>query len=388
MTPPWASALRLKLTPGLGLRRCRLLLDALGGCEQVLHASDDLLRGVLGVKLWAALRQAPVGLARAQAQISQWLSASPAGYRHAVLSWGDAAYPKGLAELPDPPLLLFVAHASDDPVHLWPASVAVVGSRGATPQGIALTRQWAHGLADAGWCVASGLARGIDAAAHCGALQSARPGCLTVAAMATGPDRVYPGDHASLKARIMARGRCISEQLPGVAARPMHFPLRNRLLVVLSAAVLVIEADLESGSLISAQCALDQGRDVMAVPGSVLSPQSRGCHALIRQGATLVTSVAEVLDALPRGPDVPRMPWTDTQLTQSGANPQSDRGQAPQQDQIRAIQAALGHDPLPVDVLIQRLPYPVSEIRAQLQALEWQGHVAYLPGDRVQWLRQ
>jgi DNA processing protein len=168
----------------------------------------------------------------------------------------------------------------------------------------------------------------------------------------------------------------------------MHFPLRNRLLVALSAAVLVIEADFESGSLISAQCALDQGRDVMAVPGSVLSPQSRGCHALIRQGATLVTSVAEVLEALPRGPVVPRMHLADTQLTLRGADPQSDGGPAPPHDQIRAIQAALGHDPLPVDVLVQRLPYPVSEIRAQLQALEWQGQVAHLPGDRVQWLRK
>ena len=301
MSPLWASALRLKLTPGLGLRRSRLLLDALGGCEQVLQAPDDLLRAVLGVPLWSALRQPPAGLAQAQTHVLNWLAAAPAGMSHTVLAWGDAAYPTALTELPDPPLLLFVTHAHDDPAHRWPASVAVVGSRAATPQGMALARLWSQGLADAGWCVTSGLARGIDAAAHAGALQSAREGCPTMAVMATGADRVYPAEHAELKSRIMARGRCVTEQLPQTPARPSHFPLRNRLLVALSVAVLVMEADLKSGSLISAQCALDQGRDVMAVPGSVLSPQSRGCHALIRQGATLVTGLAEVLQALPRG---------------------------------------------------------------------------------------
>jgi DNA processing protein len=381
----WAGALRLKLTPGLGLRRCRLLLDAMGGCEQVLQAPDDLLRGVLGVSLWESLRQPPAEWEQARLRIMDWVSQAPEGIQHTVLAWGDPAYPAALVELPDPPLLLFVAHPEDDPLEAWPASLAVVGSRGATPQGMALAQRWSQELADAGWCVASGLARGIDAAAHTGALQSVRQGCLTLAAMATGPDRVYPAEHAPLKMRITARGRCVSEQLPQVAARPMHFPLRNRLLAALSSAVLVIEADLRSGSLISAQCALDQGRDVMAVPGSVLSPQSRGCHALIRQGATLVTDVAEVLQALPRFQSSGHAPAAPTPADFKPTDAPHPVSASPD-PHLAAIQAALGHDPVPVDILLQRLSWPVAETRSQLQALEWQGLLARLPGDRVQWL--
>ncbi len=385
MTPTWASALRLKLTPGLGLRRCRVLLDALGGCAQVLDTPDGVLREALGAALWRALRQTPPDWAQAQDRIRHWLGSAPPGVCHTVLAWGDAAYPTALTELPDPPLLLFVTHAQADPVDTWPAAVAVVGSRGATPQGLALATRWARGLADAGWCVASGLAHGIDAAAHVGALQSTRTACLTLAAMGTGPDRVYPSGHADLKARIVARGRCVTEQLPRVSARPMHFPLRNRLLVALSSGVLVIEADLGSGSLISAQCALDQGREVMAVPGSVLSPQSRGCHALIRQGATLVTEVAEVLEALPRAA-------ATVSATRAAAQGELVWGDAPAAsgdptpDRLQAMRHALGHDPLPVDVLQQRLAWPMADLRAQLQDLEWRGQLARLPGDRVQWL--
>ena len=383
VSPTWLSALRLTLTPGLGLRRSRLLLEAFGGCEQILDSPDGVLRDVLGTTLWSALRQIPPDWARAQAQIQHWLSAAPPTLGHAVLAWGDEAYPSALTELADPPLLLFVTHPLDDALPLWPASVAVVGSRAATPQGLSVATQWAQGLADAGWCVTSGLARGIDAAAHVGALQSARTGCLTLAAMATGPDRVYPAEHAKLKSRIMARGRCVTEHLPGVAARPMHFPLRNRLLVALSAAVLVVEADCASGSLISAQCALDQGREVMAVPGSVRSPQSRGCHALIRQGATLVTGVDEVLQALPRAGFLAPRPGASAILqTPDGLDPTP----LAQTASWRDLQAALGHDPLPVDVLQARLAWPVAELRAQLQLLEGRGLLARLPGDRVQWV--
>lgn len=381
MSPHWLSALRLTLTPGLGLRRSRLLLDAMGGCDQILDTPDALLREVLGPVLGSALRQTPPGLACAQDHIRHWLASAPPGLVHAVLAWGEDAYPRALTELPDPPLLLFVIHPEGDSLQVWPASVAVVGSRSATPQGLTVATQWAQGLADAGWCVASGLARGIDAAAHRGALNSARLGCLTLAAMATGPDRIYPAEHAELKARIVARGRCVTEQLPRVSARPMHFPLRNRLLVALSSAVLVVEADLASGSLISAQCALDQGREVLAVPGSVRSPQSRGCHALIRQGATLVTGVDDVLQALPHvgvvAPATRGLPSPADGATAPVAGPSPRR---------RALLVALGHDPLPVDVLQHRLAWSVSELRAELQHLEDAGELARLPGDRVQWL--
>lgn len=385
MSDTWMSALRLTLTPGLGLRRSRLLLDALGGCDQVLQAPDGVLREVLGARLWTALRQTPPDWAQSQALIRHWLSTAPPGIDHSVLAWGDAAYPVALTELPDPPLLLFVTHAQTDPLQVWPSSVAIVGSRAATPQGLALATQWSWGLADAGWCVASGLARGIDAAAHVGALRSTRAGCLTLAAMATGPDRVYPLAHADLKSRIQAQGRCVTEQLPGEPARPMQFPLRNRLLVALSSGVLVVEADLASGSLISAQCALDQGREVMAVPGSVRSPASRGCHALIRQGATLVTGVADVLEALPHGRVMAPGASNTSEPAIAGAEV-TGRFDPALDAAAQAIRVALGHDPLPVDVLRQRLAWPVADLRARLQDLEWRGQVARLPGDRVQWL--
>ncbi len=387
-TPAWKAALRLQLTPGLGLRRNKLLVEAWGGCAQVLDAPDPALRDILGERVWAALRAEPPAWAAEVAAVEQWLAAATAGVRHAVLAWGDPDYPAALCELADPPLLLFVADAEavDAPVH-WPASVALVGSRGATPQGLAITRQWATELAEAGWCVASGLAHGIDAAAHGGALQSQRPGLLTMAFMGTGPDLIYPPAHAHLKSRILARGRCVTEYLPGQRARKMHFPLRNRLLVALSAGVVVIEADLRSGSLISAQSALDLGREVMAVPGSIRSPLSQGCHALLRQGANLVTSSADITASLPPlvlqpGASIP----TDTQSPATDAAAQAALMPALDPQWVRRLQAALGHDPWTVDELWIRLGGSWAELQAGLLALEWQGVLAHLPGDRVQWV--
>jgi len=380
-THPWQAALRRQLTPGLGLRRNKLLVQALGGCTQVLQAPAPWLREVLGERTCAALQAVPPDWPDAVAAVEHWLAAAPAGWRHIVLTWGDPDYPAALCELPDPPLLLFITDAepADAPV-LWPAGVALVGSRGATPQGLAITRQWATELADAGWCVVSGLAHGIDAAAHAGALQSERQGLLTMALMGTGPDQVYPSAHAHLKTRIAARGRCVTEYLPGERARKMNFPLRNRLLVALSAGVVVIEADLRSGSLISAQCALDLGREVMAVPGSIRSPLSQGCHALLRQGAALVTSSADVLAALPAGLVCPVQtpPWhpTPPAAPSDGLDPAW----------IARVRQALGHDPWTVDELQARLGGSWAELQAGLQSLEWRGLLARLPGDRVQWI--
>jgi DNA processing protein len=301
-TEPWLAALRLDATPGLGLRRCQVLTQALGGCEEVLDAPDGLLRDVLGVRLWSLLRTAPPDWASRVQQVRAWLRAAPEGLRHAVLPWGAPAYPQALYDLPDPPLLLFVADAASGLDHgHWPKAVAVVGSRAATPQGVALAHAWARHMADSGWCVISGLAHGIDAAAHRGALCSEQA-LSTLAVMGTGPDRVYPSAHAELKRSIARHGRCVTEHVPGVGARPWHFPRRNRLLAALSLGVVVVEADVASGSLISAQCGRTLGRVVMAVPGPVSSPLSRGCHALLRQGALLVEHPDEVIAALTHFP--------------------------------------------------------------------------------------
>lgn len=385
MTQDWQAALRVQLTPGLGLRRAAALVQHFGGCQQVLQAPDGVLRDALGTRLWSALRAQPAELADAQASVRQWLASAPRGQSHRVWVWGLAGYPEALAHLPDPPLLLFVTgpeqaqeqeQEQDGPAD-WPPSVALVGSRGATPQGLALAREWGHALADAGWCVVSGLAHGIDAAAHAGALQSARQACLTMAVMGTGPDRVYPPAHAALKTHISGRGLCVTEFLPGTPARRSHFPLRNRLVSALSSGLVVIEAGVGSGSLISAQCALEQGKEVMAVPGSVRSPLARGCHALLRQGATLVEQVDDVLAALPA------LPAHTPQAPARGLS------QAPfihHDPDVLALRRALAHDPLPVDELQQRLGADMGALRARLLTLELDGRLARLAGDRVQWL--
>ncbi|MEY2622209.1 MAG: DNA-protecting protein DprA [Pseudomonadota bacterium] len=374
MTEEWQAALRLQLTPGLGLRRAKALVQHLGGCQQALHAGDGILRDALGPRLWSALRALPADLTDALARVRQWLDSAPDGQSHRVRVWGQAHYPQALLDLPDPPLLLFVTGPQHEADVDWPPSVALVGSRGATPQGLTLALEWGQALADAGWCVVSGLAHGIDAAAHAGALRSARSACLTMAVMGTGPDRVYPPSHAALKSRICERGRCVTEFLPGIPARRAHFPLRNRLVSALSSGLVVIEAGTGSGSLISAQCALEQGKEVMAVPGSVRSPLSRGCHALLRQGATLVEQVEDVLAALPvRMPLVP-VPSTPCPVA------------APDDPDALALRRALAHDPVAVDELQRRLGLDMGTLQARLLTLEMQGRLARLAGDRVQWL--
>ncbi|MDI9332696.1 MAG: DNA-processing protein DprA [Alphaproteobacteria bacterium] len=381
MSESWLDALRLHLTPGLGLRRSRALLQHFPGCDQVLQAPDGLLRDALGLRLWSALRAAPLDWAAQVDRVRHWLGSAPAGHAHRVVAWGDPAYPAALTELPDPPLLLFMAGSQDHLPPPWPAAVALVGSRGATPQGLSLARQWSGALVDAGWCVVSGLAHGIDAAAHDGALSASNMGCVTLAVMGTGPDRVYPVVHAELKARILMRGCCLTEFLPGTPARPAHFPMRNRLISALSDGLVVVEAGIGSGSLISAQCALEQGKEVMAVPGSVRSPLSRGCHALLRQGAYLVQDVADVLSALP-DVGVRRMNRSRPSLSLTTSSFEFECTDATEVE----LRLALGHDPVPIDELLQRMGGEIGPLRSLLQGLELEGRVARLAGDRVQWM--
>jgi DNA processing protein len=378
--------LRLHLTPGLGLRRSQALLQVLGDPQQVLDAPDGLLRDALGLRLWSTLRETPTDWHDSVQRVQHWLHSAPTGVCHAVISWGEPDYPQACAQLPDPPLLLFVAYAAGlGPGVLWPPSVALVGSRGATPQGLALTRQWAEQVAQAGWCVTSGLAHGIDAAAHWGALRCTTGACVTMAVMGTGPDLVYPSAHVELKSRIMLRGICVTEHLPGTMARRPHFPLRNRLLAALTRGVVVVEADLVSGSIISARCALDQGREVMAVPGSVRSPLSRGCHALLRQGATLVESAEDVLQTLSALGVTPMTRRIDPVPVKTQAHAQITM---PMDAWGQTLCNTMGQDPWTVNQLQAQLACSMADLLAGLQRLELQGLLARLPGDRVQWIGQ
>ncbi|WP_426344325.1 DNA-processing protein DprA [Pseudoduganella sp. R-32] len=291
---------------------------------------------------------------------------------HASLEWaaqagnhlvllGDPEYPPALQHIADPPLLLY---AKGDLALLQREAVAVVGARNATMQGKSNARQFARALSQADMPVISGLALGIDAAAHEGGLEG--PGS-TVAVIGTGIDRIYPRRNADLARRIAEEGCLVSEFALGTQARAEHFPIRNRIIAGMTRATLVIEAAARSGSLITAHAAVNAGREVFVLPGSVLSPQSVGCHALIREGARLVATPEQLLEDL--GLQAPGEP-------------------VPQMDQAAGwLLAALGHDPIGADELATRLQLPPSDMQASLLALELAGVVERLPGGAFQRLK-
>jgi DNA processing protein len=268
-------------------------------------------------------------------------------------------------------LLLYV---DGDPQVLSRRCIAIVGSRHATPAGKQHAHAFAQALASAGWAIVSGLARGIDAAAHEGALAS---GGVTAAIVGTGLDIVYPGAHRSLARRIATQGALVSEFPPGTPPLAEHFPQRNRIIAGVCAGVLVVEAAVQSGSLITARLAAEAGREVFAVPGSIDSPQSRGCHVLIKQGAKLVETLEDILDELVPG-GVPQAAAVDaTSAEEDAAGPSDD-----------PVLRALGHDPATLDALCARMGWPVSELSARLLEHELRGDVARLPGGLYQRIRR
>lgn len=355
--------LRLLLTPGVGNATARQLLAALGGPHQVFEQPPAVLASLVGPRLADALLTPPPDCASQLNTTWAWLQADPA---HHVLSLADAAYPLDLLQMPDPPTLLFVHGSLAALAH--PQRVAVVGSRNPTPQGQLNARQFARSLGQAGVCVVSGLALGVDGAAHEGALDAQAP---TIAVVGTGLDRVYPARHKALAHRIAASGALVSEYPLGTPPMAPNFPKRNRLIAALGQGTLVVEAALQSGSLITARLAVDLGRDVFAIPGSIHSPQSRGCHALIRQGAKLVESAQDVLEELHVMPSAAASTFTDEppELPAPGD---------------AALLAALGHDPVSLDALQARTGWPTAQLQAALLELELVGEVGRLPGGLFQ----
>lgn len=305
----------------------------------------------------------------------QWLAGDPAHRR--IVRLADAAYPDSVRHSPDPAPLLWLA--GQIPSH-WPQALAIVGSRNPTPQGLDNAREFARSLAQAGWTIVSGLASGIDGAAHEGALEGAAPGQLaTIAVMGTGMDQIYPRRHQALAERILARGLLVTECPLGTPPLGRNFPRRNRIISALSRGTLVVEAALKSGSLITAYCALEQGREVFAIPGSIHSPLSRGCHALIKQGAKLVESAQDVLDEV-----VPaaRRPPVTAPLPGFGADEPADH-RAPDASGDGLLHA-LGFDPVTLDALQARTGLPTPQLQARLLELELLGDVARLPGGLLQ----
>ncbi|HYW56987.1 MAG TPA: DNA-processing protein DprA [Polaromonas sp.] len=360
-----AAWLRLTLTPGLGNTGVRKVLAAFGSAQAVFEQSTLTLRQLGSDRLADALQTEPETLAAQLQTTLDWLQGAD---NRRVITLGDAAYPAGLLDIEDPPSMLYVLGTQDSPAQLAIESrafcLAIVGSRNPTPQGAANARQFAKVFAQSGLCVVSGLALGVDGAAHDGALLG---GGTTVAVVGTGLDRVYPKQHLELAHRIAEHGLIISEFPLGTPPLMSNFPKRNRIISGLSQGTLVVEAALKSGSLITARLAAEQGKEVFAIPGSIHSPQSRGCHALIKQGAKLVESAQDVLEEL----QLPHVPTSqDTARDTEDAEP--------------PLLPALGFDMVSLDTLQARTGMATADLQAQLLELEMAGQVTRLPGGLYQ----
>ncbi|MDB5953912.1 DNA-processing protein DprA [Ramlibacter sp.] len=358
-----ADWLRLALTPGVGPQAARKLLAAFGLPEAILRQDQAALSQVIDSARAEALRKPPEGFEAQLAATLAWLAQDPQGRE--ILTLADAEYPQALLAIEDPPLMLYRLGVRG----VTPArALAIVGSRNPTPQGLQNAHRFAKAFAAAGVTVVSGMALGIDGAAHQGALDGAPGDALaTIAVVGTGLDRVYPKRHLELAHRIAQRGMIVSEYHIGTPPLAENFPRRNRLIAGLSQGTLVVEAALQSGSLITARLAAEQGKEVFAIPGSIHSPHARGCHALLRQGAKLVESAQDVLE--------------DLRLSLAAAAPASSEEAAEGESPLLA---AMGYDPIGLDPLIARTGIPAPLLQAQLLELELAGEIARLPGGLFQ----
>ena len=373
--------LRLAQTPGISRALARRLLALCGSAPAVFTHPPTALRSVLDPAQMAALLTLAPAQRDAIQACTQWLQSAPEGLVHALITLGDARYPAGLLATEDPPLLLHVAGAArafEGAAPLFPEqrALAVVGSRHPSAQGLIDAQRLAHELCAAGLCIVSGMALGIDGAAHEGALQAAQAGRAadagpaTIAVWGTGLDQPYPRRHAALAQRIARAGLLVSEYPLGAPPLPAHFPQRNRIISGLAQGTLVVEAALASGSLITARLALEQGREVFAIPGSIHAPQSRGCHALLRQGAKLVETAQDVLEEL-QGLPKAAAPAT------APAGPRATTME-------RELLAALGFDPLGLVELVSSTGWSAAQLQAALLELELAGRVARLAGGLFQ----
>lgn len=355
-----ADWLRLSATAGVGPETARRLLAAFGLPAAVFAQSFSALAAIVSERVARALLDKPSP--KAQAAIDNTLAwmTQPG---NSLLTLADPTYPRALLDIPDPPILLYAKGRIE---LLQAESIGVVGSRNATVQGITNAERFAESLAAAGLTIVSGMALGIDSAAHAGALRHVQGS--TVAVIGTGCDIVYPARNRSLAHRIAEAGCIVSEYAIGTPAIAANFPRRNRIISGLSRGVLVVEAALPSGSLITARTAADQGRDVFAIPGSIHSPLSKGCHQLIKQGAKLVESAQDILE--------------EYDLRQQTLMPESN-GAMHAACGDDALLRTIGFDPVALDVLTGRTGAAIGEVQAQLLMLELAGRIEMLPGNMV-----
>lgn len=364
-----ADWLRLMLTEGIGPQTARELLSHFGLPEHIFAAGFSALHKCVHEKLALTLCSAPSEHISAQIDVTLAWVAQPGNH---VLTFADADYPSMLLTIADPPPVLYVKGRTE---LLTKKSIAIVGSRNATVQGIQNARRFAEVLSTAGLTIVSGLALGIDAAAHEGALSDASNDGSTIAVTGTGLDLVYPAKHRELAHQIAARGCLVSEYPLGTPGIASNFPRRNRIISGLSQGVLVVEAAAHSGSLITARSALEQGRDVFAIPGSIHSPLAKGCHQLIRQGAKLVESAQDILEEIQ---------VLNEQPTRHQTQSSSDIKSADKSTASNELIDAAGHDPVSADELVLRTGLTMSTIQAHLLELELSGQLERLPGGMYQ----
>lgn len=339
---------------GLGSQSFCQLLRAFGDPAGVYAASRKQLREIVAAEIANEISGGPD-----QDLIAPALAWVEHPGNH-VITLADPAYPKALLEIPDPPPLLY---AKGNPQLLDVPSIAVVGSRNASPQGEKNAENFASALSENGFCVVSGLALGIDGAAHRGALRGKGS---TIAVVGTGLDIVYPAKHRELAHQIAQQGLIISEFGLGTPSRAQNFPRRNRIISGLSQGCLVVEANVQSGSLITARLAAEQGREVFAIPGSIHSPLAKGCHQLIKQGAKLVDNIQDIVDEL------------------SGVMPAVRNSDEASAAENHPILACIGYEAVGIETLIERTGLTSDSLSAMLLMLELENKIASLPGGRYQ----
>jgi DNA processing protein len=357
--PGLASWLQLTLTPGLGAASLRAMLRQFGLPQAILQKKRSELAACMPPEAVTALDSPQVQDAVARGL--EWAAASG----HALVTLADETYPRALLEISDPPALLYAVGRTE---LLRRPALAIVGSRNATAQGERNAESFAKVLSDAGLVIVSGLALGIDAAAHRGGLAGTGS---SIAVLGTGIDIVYPRRNSALAAQIASRGVLLSEFPLGTAPASQNFPRRNRLISGLAQGCLVVEAALASGSLITARAAADQGREVFAIPGSIHSPLSKGCHALIKAGAKLVESAEDILAEL------------------GGFRPSGFASTTAQTDAAdNGLLQHMGHDPVDVDSLCSRAGMSAEQVSSELLRLELDGRITSLPGGLYQRLEK
>jgi len=345
---------------GLGSHGFCKLLQAFGSPEQIYATNYSQLLTIVAEPIAEQIRLGP-NLDSA-APTLQWLENSD----NHLITLADKDYPQTLLEISDPPPVLF---AKGNLHWLNSASIAVVGSRNASPQGEKNAEEFSLALCQQGYTIVSGMALGIDGAAHRGALKASG---ATVAVVGTGLDIVYPARHRDLAHQIVERGVIISEFALGTPSRAQNFPRRNRIISGLGLGCLVVEANVQSGSLITAKLAAEQGREVFAIPGSIHSPMSKGCHELIKQGAKLVDSIKDIIDELGciATNQFPAMTLPGSQLNSAS--------------QTNPLLECIGFDPVSMESLVERSGLTSEHLSAMLLMLELENKVASLPGGRYQ----